>query len=382
MRHRLERGCRRAAAHVMVVTAVAVAFAAAAGAQQKPWMFGPFEKPRDVNPIIAPSPTATVRSAITDSLVQWEAYATFNPAAVVRGGKVFVLYRAEDATGTAQIGGHTSRLGLAESTDGLRFTRRALPVLAPERDAQARYEWPGGVEDPRIAESENGRYVLTYTQWNGDVPRLAVATSTDLVTWTKHGPAFAQAAGGKFLRTESKSGAILVRVVGDRLVAARVNGTYWMYYNVPHVQIATSDDLIHWTPLEDADGNALRVLSPRPGYFDSWLVEAGPPAILTSQGIVLLYNAGNLGRHGDPTLPSRVYTGGQALFDATQPLRLLDRSETPFIRPTEPYEKTGQYVEGTTFVEALIPFRGQWLLYYGTADSRVGVAVWRAPARR
>jgi beta-1,2-mannosidase len=155
-----------------------------------------------------------------------------------------------------------------------------------------------------------------------------------------------------------------------------------MYYNVPHIQIATSDDLITWTPLEDADGNALRVLSPRAGYFDSWLVEAGPPAILTERGIVLLYNAGNLGTHGDPALPARVYTGGQALFDPANPVRLLDRTDVPFIRPTEPYEKTGQYVEGTTFVEALIPFRGRWLLYYGTADSRVGVAVWTPPTRR
>ncbi|MBC7842049.1 MAG: pesticidal protein Cry15Aa, partial [Gemmatimonadaceae bacterium] len=91
--------------------------------------------------------------------------------------------------------------------------------------------------------------------------------------------------------------------------------------------------------------------------------------------IVLLYNAGNLGAHGDSTMPARIYTGGQALFDARNPVKLLDRTDAPFIRPTEPYEKTGQYVEGTTFVEALIPFRGQWFLYYGTADSRVGVAV-------
>lgn len=357
-------------------------FAGAAQAQDRSWMFGPFDKPRDVNPVISPSASAVIRSPMTDSVVHWEAYATFNPAAVVRNGKVFLLYRAEDATGAAQIGGHTSRLGLAESADGLRFTRRTAPVLQPDRDAQSRYEWTGGTEDPRLVETEDGRYVLTYTQWNGDVPRLAVATSADLVTWTKHGPAFARAAKGKFLRTESKSGAILVRVVGDRLVATKVNGKFWMYYNVPHVQVATSDDLISWTPLEDADGNALRVLSPRAGYFDSWLVEAGPPAILTDRGIVMLYNAGNLGANGDPSMPARIYTGGQALFDATNPIKLLDRTDVPFIRPTEAYEKTGQYVEGTTFVEALIPFRGQWFLYYGTADSRVGVAVWKPAATR
>lgn len=368
--------------HLVALSLALGAATGALGAQQRPWMFGPFEKPREVNPVIAPSPLATLRSPMNDSIVQWEGFATFNPAAVVRNGRVMLLYRAEDATGTAQIGGHTSRLGLAESADGLRFTRRPLPVLQPERDAQARYEWTGGVEDPRLVESEDGRYILTYTQWNGDVPRLAVATSTDLVTWTKHGPAFASAAEGRFLRTETKSGAILVRQVGDRLVATKVNGTYWMYYNVPDIQIATSTDLVHWTPLEDASGRALKVLSPRAGYFDSWLVEAGPPAILTEHGIVLLYNAGNLGTHGDPSLPPRIYTGGQALFDATNPIRLLDRTDAPFIRPTEAYEKTGQYLEGTTFVEALIPFRGQWLLYYGTADSRVGVAVMRARPTR
>ena len=87
--------------------------------------------------------------------------------------------------------------------DGLRFTRRDAPVLFPARDAQQKNEWPGGVEDPRLVEAEDGRYVLTYTQWNRHVPRLAVATSPDLETWTKHGPAFAAAANGKYLAMES-----------------------------------------------------------------------------------------------------------------------------------------------------------------------------------
>jgi predicted GH43/DUF377 family glycosyl hydrolase len=365
---------------------VLVAAAALAGrslpAQSAPWMLGPFTKPADVNPILAPSPIATFRSPFNDSLVRWEEFATFNPAAVVRGGKVVVLYRAEDASGASIIGGHTSRLGMAESEDGLRFVRRPAPVLFPANDAQKRNEWPGGVEDPRIVEDEDGRYILTYTQWNREVPRLAVATSRDLVTWEKHGPAFAGVGGGKYLATESKSGAILSRLVGERIVATRVNGKYWMYYNVPDVLIATSDDLVHWTPVEDSNGRALKVLAPRPGYFDSWLVEAGPPPLITTHGIVMLYNAGNSRAFGDSTLPERQYTGGQALFDAQNPLKLLARTDVPFIRPTEPYEKSGQYVEGTTFVEGLVRFKGRWFLYYGTADSRVGVAVSDADGRR
>jgi len=337
-------------------SALLLAVASGAAAQQA-WMLGPFSKPASVNPVITPNPA-----------VAWEAYATFNPAAVVKDNKVFLLYRAEDTSGVQQIGGHTSRLGLAESSDGLHFTRRAKPVLFPDSDAQRQNEWPGGVEDPRIIQAEDGRYILTYTQWNRDVPRLAVATSRDLISWTKHGPAFAQAAGGKYLRTESKSGAILARIEGDRIVATKVNGKYWMYFGVPELRIATSDNLLDWTPLEDRDGNAIAVLTARPDHFDSWLVEAGPPALLTDRGIVVLYNAGSL--------PSHTYSAGQALFDARDPTKLIARSDSAFIRPTESYERTGQYTAGTTFVEALVPFKGRWFLYYGTADSRVGVAIW------
>jgi predicted GH43/DUF377 family glycosyl hydrolase len=357
----------------MVVLCTATAHVLSA--QTANWMFGPFEKPKLVNPIITPSRVSTFLSPMNDSIVRWEEYATFNPAAVVKGGKVYVLYRAEDASGEEKIGHHTSRIGLAESSDGLRFTRRNTPILYPDKDAQRQYEWTGGVEDPRIVETDDGRYVLTYTQWNRDVPRLAVATSRNLTHWTKHGPVFAKAAP-KHLTTESKSGAILSRVEGNRVVATKVNGTYWMYYGVPDILIATSDNLIDWVPLEDANGKTLKVLSPRPGYFDSWLVEAGPPALITEHGIVVVYNAGNSERYGDRRIPPRVYAGGQALFDLRNPVKLLARSDAPFIRPTEAYERTGQYVEGTTFVEGLVPFNGRWYLYYGTADSRVGVAIW------
>ena len=70
-----------------------------------------------------------------------------------------------------------------------------------------------------------------------------------------------------------------------------------------------------------------------------------------------------------------MYTAGQALYDRRNPLKLIARTDEPFLRPSEPYERTGQYKEGTTFVEGLVPFRGRWFLYYGMADSRVGVAV-------
>ena len=360
--------------HALLVTTICLGRALCAHAQSTGWTLGPFAKPSGVNPIIAPNAAPTFRSAINDTVVRWEQYATFNPAAVVRNGKVYVLYRAEDASGDSAIGHHTSRIGLAESADGLHFTRRETPVLYPDRDAQRDNEWPGGVEDPRIVERDDGVYVLTYTQWNRKVPRLAVATSRDLVRWQKQGPAFAAASGGKYNEIQTKSGAILCRFSAERCVATKVNGKYWMYFNVPDVFVATSDDCLSWTPIEDDNGRPLKVLSPRPGYFDSWLVEAGAPAVLTDRGIVLFYNAGNSARYGDPAVAARTYTAGQALFDGRNPVRLVARADAPFLAPSEPYERSGQYREGTTFVEGLVRFKGRWLVYYGTADSRVAVA--------
>jgi predicted GH43/DUF377 family glycosyl hydrolase len=333
------------------------------------WMLGPFHRPDGINPLFTPDSTSTFDGPLRERPVRWESMATFNPAAAVRGDSVYVLYRAEDRTGRMEIGGHTSRLGLAASADGLHFTRRPHPVFYPQNDDQQRHEWPGGVEDPRLVETEDGTFVLTYTQWDRDVPQLAVATSENLVDWTKHGPLFPE------LDRETKSGAIVSRVVGNRLVPTRINGRYWMYWGVPTIYAATSENLIDWTPLRDSTGALQPILSPRDGHFDAWLVEAGPPAVLTADGIVALYNAGNSRARGDASLPDSTYSGGQALFSAEDPTRLLDRADEPFITPEHDYERTGQYERGTTFLEGLVPFRDRWFLYYGAADSRVGVAV-------
>src|SRR5690606_35495828 len=129
---------------------------------------------------------------------------TFNPGAVVKDDTLFVLYRAEDKFGIG-IGFRTSRLGLASSTDGLHFERSEEPVLYPADDSEKQYEWPGGVEDPRIAVTEDGTFVVFYTQWNRDTPRLGVATSKDLRTWEKHGPIFAKSKYTKLMETSHKS---------------------------------------------------------------------------------------------------------------------------------------------------------------------------------
>jgi predicted GH43/DUF377 family glycosyl hydrolase len=346
------------------------------GAAKPRWQLGPFSRPVSA-PVISPDKASLFRDPISKAEVHWEALHTFNPAAIVRDGKIYVLYRAEDDSGSMQIGMHTSRLGLAVSSDGVTFTRQPAPVFYPAADDQQSREWPGGVEDPRIVEAPDHTYVLTYTQWNRMAYSIGIATSPDLQHWTKHGPAFLHSAGGKYDALKYKSGGILTRLDHDKLTAAKVNGKYWMYWGEVAIRLATSTDLVHWTPLEDASGAAVEVLTKRPGHFDSGFPEVGPPPVLTKAGIVVLYNGKNDPEQGDPGLGANAYATGQALFDANDPTHLIARDDAPTLKPEQPFEKTGQYVAGTTFAEGLVRFRGRWFLYYGCADSAVGVVTAR-----
>lgn len=340
------------------------------------WTFGGFKRPENVNPVISPDTTSTFFCPMNKRQIDWESNDTFNPAATIKDGKIVVLYRAEDKAGKA-IGMRTSRLGYAESTDGIHFKRRKEPVLFPAEDGQKANEWPGGCEDPRVAVTEDGLYVVIYTQWNKDKARLGVATSRDLLKWEKHGPAFQKAYNGKFNNIWTKSGSVVTKLAGDRQVIAKINGKYWLYFGEANVNIATSTDLINWEPVVDAKGDLINLISPRKGYFDSNLTECGPPAIVTDKGIVLLYNGKNdKGEDGDKRYTPNSYCAGQVLFDKNDPTKVLARLDTPFFRPMEPFEKSGQYVAGTVFIEGMVYFKKKWLLYYGCADSRVGVAVY------
>jgi beta-1,2-mannosidase len=253
----------------------------------------------------------------------------------------------------------TSRIGIAWSEDGTTFQHRLTsPVLFPAIDKYNKFEWEGGCEDPRVVETPSGEYVMTYTSYDGTA-RLCVATSKDLFTWTKHGPAFGKAFGGAYMNAWTKSGSIVVEPQPDgRLVAVKINGSYWMYWGENDLYIATSGDLINWVPVMtdnpeavyrgrpdhmDLPTNAkkpLSVLTPRRGMFDSELVEPGPPAILRPDGILFIYNSKNKACHenrghvcssgeSDSTLAPGTYSAGQVLFSRDNPTEVLRRCAVP-----------------------------------------------------
>ncbi|HVY74463.1 MAG TPA: glycoside hydrolase family 130 protein [Puia sp.] len=325
------------------------------------------------NPILRPDSAFVFTDPVTGKAVKWQKADVFNPAAIVRNGKICLLYRSEDNP-AAIIGGRTSRIGLAESKDGIHFTKFPQPVLYPD-NSMSEFDHPGGCEDPRVVEAPDGRYVMIYTSWDGKTARLSAAVSKDLVHWQKQGPVFQKAEDGKYLNTWSKSGSIVTTIQHGRLIAARINGKYWMYWGEQFVNPAWSTNLVDWHPVVDGKGDLKRSVEPRLGKFDSELTECGPPAVLTSKGIVLLYNGKNAeSEKADPSLPRGTYSVGQLLFDARDPQQLIARSAQPLLRPTSPIERKGQYKAGTTFSEGLVYFNSKWFLYYGAADSFVCLA--------
>ncbi len=292
--------------------------------------FGPWRRASDT-PVLAPRGEG------------FESAGVFNPAVIKRGDSYVMLYRAQDRNGT-------SRLGYATSNDGLHFTRREAPVLAPETD----YEKDGGVEDPRLVRVGD-LYYLTYTGYNKHDAQLCLATSPDLLHWERKGvilPAYK----GNWNVGWTKSGAILDEKIG---------GKYWMYFlgtaadHTDQMGLASSPDLLHWT-----EETKTPVLPRRPGKFDSRVVEPGPPPVMLPQGILLVYNG------ADDKL---LYSTGWALFDKRDPRHLLARSDQPVFRPEEEWEKVGQ-VPNVVFVEGLVRDGRRWLWYYGGADKYIGVA--------
>ena len=198
-------------------------------------------------------------------------------------------------------------------------------------------------------------YYLTYTGYNKKDAQLCLATSKDLIHWNRKG-VIIPANKGNWNVKWTKSGAI---------VPQKINGMYWMYFLGTSADgkdqggLASSRDLLHWT-----EETKTPVLPVRPGRFDSRVAEPGPAPLVTTGGIILIYNG------ADDNL---VYRTGVAEFDLKDPSKLIWRSDEPIFSPEKNWEKVGQ-VPNVVFVEGMIRRGNSWLFYYGGADKYIGVA--------
>lgn len=296
----------------------------------------------------------------------WESKMVFNPAAVYKDRKVYLIYRARG--GDKYKGILVSRLGIAIlNKDGVTVEKRLKkPIFEPRQW----YE-PAGCEDPRITKIKD-RYYLLYTAYLGSKPscpflqgertNIAMASSKDLIRWRRNG----------LLLPE-----VLEAEKNGVLFPGKIGGYYVCYYRVePHIYAAYSESL------ESPLWRGHRVIaSPRKGYWDEWKIGAGAPPIKTKDGWLFIYHG--VDKQGLPRRQvktgygtidfERTYRLGAMLIDKNNPEKILYRSEGWILEPKEKYEKEGM-IPNVVFTCGVVVIEGTIFVYYGGADTVVGVA--------
>lgn len=309
------------------------------------WAIGPFVR-YDANPVMVPQGAPGT----------WESQNVYNPAVVRRGGKFHMLFRGENSD-TTLFSHYRSQIGYASSRDGIHWDRYAgNPVLRAEEPD----ELPGGLEDPRLVEYR-GAYYCYYTAYSPGFKgvRLCVASSKDLKSWTKHGEVY---------DGPMKNGAI---VMDPDNRPVKIDGKFIMYTSDAEMFIGRSDDLIHWS---------FELLeTPFPETFHPMEFCMAMTDYESSRGNIVLFLGGRLdgdkGRNGI----TWNYALGQCLIRKSNPERIVEVMDEPFLIPSEPYEQKG-FIDYTLFFETLTRHNGEWWLYYGAADHQIALA--KAPVKR
>ena len=280
---------------------------------------------------------------LTASQLPYPANAVFNPGAAQVDGEVVLLVRVEDMRGI-------STLHVARSRDGLGgWTFDAEPLLSPHPDHPEEI-W--GCEDPRLTWLEDEQeWAIAYTAYSQRGPLVALATTTDFRSVRRLGPV---------MPPEDKDAALFPRRFGGR----------WAMIHRPtplrggaHIWLSYSPDLRHW-------GDHSLLLEAREGaWWDAGKIGLGPPPLLTSEGWLMLYHGVHL------TSAGPIYRVGLALLDTDDPTIVLRRSQGWVFGPHAVYEREGDVPQVVFPCGWLIdPSGDRLLMYYGAADTSVGVA--------
>jgi predicted GH43/DUF377 family glycosyl hydrolase len=110
--------------------------------------------------------------------------------------------------------------------------------------------------------------------------------------------------------------------------------------------------------------------------FESAKIGAGPPPIRVPEGWLLIHHGveGEIDAGFDPTVQQNaVYRAGAMLLDPTDPSRVLERSAAALLEPDNPDERTGT-VANVVFPTAIVDIGVRQFVFYGMADTRIGVA--------
>jgi predicted GH43/DUF377 family glycosyl hydrolase len=291
-----------------------------------------------INPIITPNKNN-----------EWEAKATFNPAAIYLNSKIHILYRTLSND-------NTSFIGYASSKDGFSILERlSTPIYIPREDFEMKKIQNGnsGCEDPRITQIGNNLY-LCYTAYDSiGPPRVAISSISvkDFLAheWNWNKPALITPPGFDdkdtcILPEKFKQGYFIIHRVGNEMC-----GDYLRSLDFKNNTIK----------------KCIRIIGPRINSWDSLKVGISAPPIKTKHGWLLLY-------HGVSKSHS-TYRVGFVLLDLKDPTIVISRSSDAIFEPQEEYEKFG-IVNNVIFPCGMILKGGLLYIYYGGADKVTAVA--------
>ncbi len=327
-----------------------------------------------------------------------EAEGVLNPAAA-RGqdGELYIFPRLVAKGNYSRIG--IARVQFNESGNPISVERLGI-ALEPKADYERRPDGSGGCEDPRVSYVESlQRYVMSYTAFSPQGPRIALALSEDLLHWTRLGLATYAHWHGIDLSTIDDKDASLFPVAipnssgqlemgmlhrplfpGTRPEETAVHHTsrevdldhesIWISYCHPALESSEPDRLGRFT----SHHRLATPVSP----WERLKIGAGTPPILTRHGWLILYHGVSetpvFGK-GDHQL---CYSAGVMVLSQQHPRVVRYRSAEPVLKPELPQERDG-VVANVVFPTGIdrrddIGRPDRFDVYYGMADNRIGVA--------
>lgn len=311
----------------------------------------------------------------------FECEGVLNPGVIKVGKTIHLFYRAVTKDNYSTIGYCTL------SSPMVVETRNEAPILVP----QSEYEFQG-LEDPRIVNIE-GTYYLSYTAYDGINALGALATSTDLINWKKHGIIVPKITYEEFQHFTETAGAVHEKYTRfndyqkshdkqDRkqflwdknlvFFPRKINNKFCFLHRIkPDIQIVVAIDKLEDLTIDFWQNYFFHfdeyiVLSPKYHHEVSY-IGSGCPPIETAAGWLLIYH----GVHD--TVKGYVYSACAALLDLNNPQKEIARLPYPLFFPEKEWELKGE-VNNVCFPTGTILENETLFIYYGAADERIAVA--------
>lgn len=297
--------------------------------------------------------------------------------------------------------GNVSRVGLARVVieDGVPVAvERQGVVLEPDRGWE-RGVGNAGVEDPRVTWVETlGLHVMTYVAYGPLGPRTAVAVSSDLREWRRLGPALFRYQDdldmdlNLFHNKDTVFFPEPVTAPDGREALAVLHRPMWdlgetkpgQGVRVPAgVEDERQSIWISYIPLdavrEDLSALTLweqhRFVAGPKFPFEALKIGGGPPPRRIPEGWLVLHHGVTGTIDSAFSQQQKVnYAAGAIILDANDPSRVVARTPEPLLAPETDDERSG-IVPNVVFPTAIEEVDGRLFVFYGMADSKIGVAL-------